>query len=59
MNIDKRLEQLENLSVEPEERIAILIQVVEKQVDEIVVIDEYYLNDRGEKYTKLPLATNH
>jgi hypothetical protein len=50
MNIDKRLEQLESISVEPEERIAILIQVVEKQVDEIVVVDEYYLNDRGEKY---------
>tara|TARA_R110001632_G_scaffold130847_1_gene244947 strand:+ start:512 stop:673 length:162 start_codon:yes stop_codon:yes gene_type:complete len=50
MNIDKRLEQLESISVEPEDPIAILVQVVEKQVDEIVVIDEYYLNDRGEKH---------
>jgi hypothetical protein len=45
--LNKRLEQLE---VKQLPAIAILVQVVEKQSGEVVIIDEYYLNERGVKY---------
>jgi hypothetical protein len=47
--LNKRLESLEVKQL-PEEPIAILVQVVEKQSGEVVIIDEYYLNERGVKY---------
>jgi hypothetical protein len=48
MNKIERLTQLEaQLTEEP---VSILIQVVEKIDDEIVIIDSYYLNERGFKY---------
>jgi hypothetical protein len=49
MNVIKRLERLEVKHLQ-ECREPILIQVIEKQGDEIVVIDQYYLNERGIKY---------
>jgi hypothetical protein len=47
--LSKRLEQLEVKQL-PEEPIAILIQVVEKKGDAVVVIDEYYIDEKGGKY---------
>ena len=41
MNIKERLKSLE-VKETPEEPITVLIQVIEKQADEVVVINEYY-----------------